>query len=88
MTHGGCKTNGNYTRPVFTTIKLEAIWAVRINYARFASKVIKELLKSLASVSQRKYRPAGGAANGSYLAELVFFSIAPTIDEPCSYPDW
>lgn len=88
MAYGGSKGNGNYYRPVFTAIKLEAVWTVKITYARFASKIIKELLKSLASVSKHKYKPAGGAIGASYLAELVFFSIAPTIDEPCSYPDW
>jgi hypothetical protein len=88
MAYGGSKGNGNYYRPAFTTIKLEAIWTVRITYARFASKVIKELLKSLASVSKREYKSTGGRVGAGYLAELAFFSIAPTIDEPCSYPDW
>ena len=88
MAYGGSKGNGNYYRPVFTTLKLEAVWTVRINYARFAPQIIRELLKSLASVSKQKYKPCGGAIKASYLAELVFFSIAPTIDGPCSYPDW
>ena len=80
-----------YYRPVATTIRLEAVWAVKIAYARFARKCIDGLLKSLASVSKQDYKPSGANhRTAGYLASLVFMSMEEVLDGPetTPYPDW
>ena len=85
--------NRSYYAPVFTTIRLEAIWAVRISFARGVGPVIRKLLKDADTIKRRFYQtPTYDSKNSrsGYLAELSFLSIEEAIDNPEApcYPDW
>jgi hypothetical protein len=83
-----------YYKPVFTTIRLEAVWTVRIAFARIATKVMKKLLKEVNTVVKQRYEPRridkSGKNFGGYWLDLAFLSIEEAIDKPDqpSYPDW
>jgi hypothetical protein len=50
-----------YYRPVFATIRLEAIWTLRIGHLRGAGKVIKHVLKEVDTIIKQRYEPNRGA---------------------------
>jgi hypothetical protein len=78
-----------YYRPVFATIRLEAIWTLRIGHLRGAGKVIKHVLKEVDTIIKQRYEPNRGASSG-YLLQLTSLSIEQALDQPDqpSYPDW
>lgn len=83
-----------YYKPVFTTIRLEAVWNVRIAFARTATKTMRKLLKEVNTVVKQRYEPRrsdkSGKGCGGYWLDLAFLSIEEAIDkpdQPC-YPDW
>lgn len=83
----------NYYAPVFTTIRLEAIWAVRISFAKGMGPVIRKLMQEMNTLKKQFYKSPTYANNVSrpgYLAELSFFSIEEAMDKPEApcYPDW
>lgn len=82
-------SSSRYYLPAFTVIRLEAIWTLRISFARMAPGIIKKFLTSLNKVPKRDYRaPVPGRAG--HLLELAFLSIEESLDRPDlpSYPDW
>lgn len=83
-----------YYQPTFTTIRLEAVWTVRIAFARIATKTMRKLLKEVNTVIKQRYEPRridkSGRNYGGYWLDLAFLSIEEAIDKPdhpC-YPDW
>lgn len=83
-----------YNKPVFTTIRLEAVWDVRIAFARSAAKTMRYLLKEVNTIIKQRYSPRRISKNprgcSGYFLELAFLSIEEAIDKPdhpC-YPDW
>lgn len=83
----------SYYAPVFTTIRLEAIWTVRISFARGMGPVMTKLMKEMNTLKKRFYQPPTYANNVNrpgYLAELSFLSIEEAMDKPEApcYPDW
>lgn len=90
MTYGGSKANGNYTRPVFAIIKLEAAWVINITYARFAGQKIKQFISSIPKLPTKGYEPSY-TGKGGFIAKLISFSIEDSLKTPeieGSYPDW
>lgn len=83
----------NHYTPVFTTIRLEAIWTVRISFARGMGPVMTKLMKEMNTLKKQFYKPptyANCVNRPGYLAELSFLSIEEAMDKPetACYPDW
>jgi hypothetical protein len=78
-----------YYRPVFATIRLEAIWTLRIGHFRGAGKVIRRVLKEVDTIIKQRYEPNKGTCSG-YLLQLTSLSIEQALDQPDqpAYPDW
>lgn len=83
----------NYYAPVFTTLRLEAIWTVRISFAKGMGPIIKKLIKDVDTIKKQFYASPSYASRvqrPGYLAELSFLSIEEAMDKPEApcYPDW
>lgn len=75
-----------YKLPHSTTIRLEAVWTVRIAFVRYAQKIIRELLKSLKPRLHGAYAPSHTGGSG-YEAKVIFFSMEEADPEE-NWPDW
>ncbi len=79
-----------YYRPVTVVIRLEAVWRMRIAFARNATKSLGTFLKLIQLSPEKKYEPAR-ANRGGYEARLMRLTIEHSLDDELvlgSYPDW
>lgn len=82
------RPKSSYYDPIYTTIKLEVIWSVRVVHRRFYKPTIRLLLKLL--LPQRpKWRAFQESfmTRGGYEAETIFFDFQEQRDLT-PYPDW
>ena len=81
---------GIYYRPLFVIIRLEAVWGVRIAYARSATRCLKRIIKKFPKLPHYDYEPSYTGTSG-HEASLISFSIDNSLDKPeleGPYPDW
>lgn len=81
----------DYYKPIFTTIRLEAVWNVRVGFSRGSSKVIADLLKKVNTVIKCSYLPSCiRPSRPGHMLELASLSIEEALDRPDMpfYPDW
>jgi hypothetical protein len=79
-----------YYRPVTAVVRLEAVWTVRIAFARNAAKAMKAFLKLIEVSPKKKYEPWSNN-RGGYEARLMRLTIEHSLDDENvlgSYPDW
>ncbi len=79
-----------YFRPVTAVVRLEAVWVVRIGYARSAFQLMKRFLKLIKLSPEKKYEPST-ASQGGYDASLIHLSIENSLDNEDvlgDFPDW
>ena len=79
-----------YYRPVTAVVRLEAVWTVRIAFARNANRAMKGFLKLIQLSPQKKYEPWSGN-RGGYEARLMRLTIEHSLEDENvlgSYPDW
>lgn len=84
------QNRGIYYRPIFVVIRLEALWTMRIAYARFATRCINSFLGKFPKLPKNEYQPAISGRAG-YDARLLSFSIENSLKTPeleGYYPDW
>jgi len=75
-----------YKLPHATTIRLEAVWTVRIAFVRYAQKIIRDLLKLLKPELRGAFAASYTGKSG-YEAKVIFFSMEETDPEE-NWPDW
>lgn len=79
-----------YYRPLLVVIRLEAIWTMRVAYARFASVCVRVFTKQFPKLPKHEYRPRLSGKSG-YDARLISISIEDSLVNPeldGHYPDW
>ena len=75
-----------YKLPRATTIRLEAVWTVRIAFVRYAQKIMNQLLKRLKPELKGVFVPSFTGGSG-YEAKVIFFSMEETDPEE-GWPEW
>jgi hypothetical protein len=79
-----------YQLPSSTTLRVEAVYSLRVSMQRHESKVVRDMLKVLReAVVKQQYQAATGGGRPGYLLKLTGM-VAEEVqkDEAPAYPDW